>query len=551
MLASFTVETQGVTQGMFNVWTSCDLEVLHARCDRVARAMQPGSTLLGVVGESDSGGAIDEGRTRPRAKLIGMRLDSESGTLLATLAASRSRSTPHLHARTRGGAPHAQSKADESSQMRVRVKPFGRWTRLKKSGANSLYFEMGTAIASMTRELGSRVRMLRRSRRADSVELRRERVMKAVFEPMTATERAGVREWAPADATSLDSSTRATQPRRPRPLRYGPYEIGKLLGRGGMASVHIARSIGPHRSNVPLAAKRMHPQMVTTPGYVRMFRKEAQVSLRLVHPNIVRALDFGEQDGELMLVMEYVDGATCSQLKRVAAKRGQGVPVAVAVHVGIEVLRALSYAHGGRSGRVDPLSIVHRDVSPGNILVSAHGQVKLTDFGVVRSDEGFHDTSPGVLKGKFGYMSPEQVAGDDVDGRSDLFSLAAVVFELLTARPLFEGRTAFELLTRMHEADLRALVAARLEHVPLELKLILANALERRPAERFRDAHEFLGALETFARHAALSFGAASTLTWLRSVGVWPAVQQPTTPPGQALAAAATSGNTWGGLPQE
>lgn len=377
--------------------------------------------------------------------------------------------------------------------------------------------------------------------------------MKPVFEPMAAIENAGVREWAPANATSLDSSTRAPQQRerRPRPLRYGPYEIGKLLGRGGMASVHVARSVGPHRSNVPLAAKRMHPQMASTPSYVRMFRKEAQVSLRLVHPNIVRALDFGEQDGELMLVMEYVDGATCSQLKRVAAKRDQVVPLAVAVHVGVEVLRALSYAHGGRSGRGDPLSVVHRDVSPGNILVSAHGQVKLTDFGVVRSDEGFHETCPGVLKGKFGYMSPEQVAGDDVDGRSDLFSLAAVIFELLAARPLFEGRTAFELLTRMHEADLRALVDAGLDHVPLELKCILANALERRPSERFRDAREFSGALETFARHASLSCGAASTLAWLRSVGVWPAVQQSSPLPGQPLIAAATRGNTWGGSPRE
>jgi len=310
-----------------------------------------------------------------------------------------------------------------------------------------------------------------------------------------------------------------------RALRHGPYAWGEPVGQGGMAHVHIARRIGADDSK-RFAAKRILPEHANKPRFVRMFRAEASISACLDHPNVVRTLDFGVQDGELVLVMEYVDGVSCAQLLRILARRGQTLPLEGALYIAREALAGLDYAHGARNSQGEPLGIIHRDVSPGNILIAMSGEVKLTDFGVARSSRRPRDTSPGALKGNFGYMSPEQIAGEEIDVRSDIFSLGVVLFELLTGRPLFRGKSDFEILARTYEANIDELSNPGLG-LPLALRLVLATALARDRRERFSSAGELSEALCRFARHVGARLEGVRLASWLETLEVSPPRSRP------------------------
>jgi serine/threonine-protein kinase len=303
------------------------------------------------------------------------------------------------------------------------------------------------------------------------------------------------------------------------PLRSGPYVPERLIGRGGMAMVHTAERLDEREPRALYAVKRILPELAHSSAFVNMFCEEARIATRLVHPNIVRALDFGEQDGELVLVLEYVDGPTVGELLRRLSKRGRCFPLAAGLFVAKEVLAALEYAHGLRGYGGEPLGIVHRDVSPANILVGIDGAVKLADFGVARSNDGPRDADPRGPKGKFGYMSPEQVASRGVDARTDLYSVGIVLFEMLTGRPLIVGRTDSELRARMHEPDLSVLADQGTTNLPFELRLVLGTALARDPGERYRSAREFSDALSAFARHARIDVTSTSLVSLLRTLG--------------------------------
>src|SRR5450755_3544009 len=243
----------------------------------------------------------------------------------------------------------------------------------------------------------------------------------------------------------------------PTPMRLGPYELLRRLATGGMAEVYLARRAGPHGFQKLMALKRILPQFARDADFVAMFVDEARVCARLGHPNIVQVFDFGEQDGELYMAMEFVDGTTGAKLIRAAAGRGEDIPLEVSLHVTLSVLRGLEYAHGARDDQGRPLYLVHRDVSPGNVLIDRSGAVKLTDFGIARAAEFERRTDAGQLKGKLGYMSPEQVVGKELDARSDLFTLGIVFAEMLTLRPLFSGGRELDVLLRIRDADLGAL----------------------------------------------------------------------------------------------
>src|ERR1700744_1854280 len=243
----------------------------------------------------------------------------------------------------------------------------------------------------------------------------------------------------------------------PAPLRLGPYELLRRIATGGMAEVYLARRGGPHGFKKIVAVKRILPQYARDPDFVAMFVDQARICARLVHPNIVQVFDFGEQDGELYMAMEYVDGTTGARLVRAAASRGDDVPLDAALHITLSVLRALEYAHGARDEYGSPLALVHRDVSPGNVLIDRSGAVKLTDFGIARAAEIERRTDAGQLKGKLGYMSPEQVVGRELDARSDIFTLGIVLAEMLILRPLFSGGKELDVLFRIRDADLGAL----------------------------------------------------------------------------------------------
>ncbi len=299
--------------------------------------------------------------------------------------------------------------------------------------------------------------------------------------------------------------TESGAPSGPHPLFVGPYELVVHLASGGMAEVYVARRQGPHGFNKTVAVKRILPQLVQDEEFVAMFVNEARVAATLTHPNIVQVFDFGEANGELYMAREYVRGTNVARLTRRAAAQGAVIPLDVCLHVVLSVLRGLEYAHGARDDSGELLKLVHRDVSPGNVLIDESGAVKLTDFGIARAATVERRTVVGHLKGKLGYMSPEQVMGLELDSRSDLFTLGIVFAELLTLRPLFHAPSEIEILTRIRDADLRALRDASL---PPDVFSVLRRALARSPEVRFETAHEFADAVEELGRRRGYALGA-------------------------------------------
>ena len=301
----------------------------------------------------------------------------------------------------------------------------------------------------------------------------------------------------------------------------GPYELGERLGTGGMAEVYVARRAGPHGFAKRFAVKRILPQLARDSRFVAMFCDEARIAAQLCHPNIVQVVDFGEFNGEVFMAMEHVDGLSLAKLLRSVAARGERFPLGAGLYIAHEVLRALSFAHEACDDHGRSLGIVHRDVSPGNILIGRAGEVKLTDFGIVLSSFVDRRTYPGELKGKLGYMSPEQVIGSDVDARSDLFTVGIVLAEMLLARPLFPGQTEIDVLTRIYEADVRVLdkFGAELRE---DLREVLRTVLAREPRERFQSAAEFAERLRDIARSAGMTLSDVELVPWLHGLAVLP-----------------------------
>ncbi|HWZ91504.1 MAG TPA: protein kinase [Polyangiaceae bacterium] len=301
----------------------------------------------------------------------------------------------------------------------------------------------------------------------------------------------------------------------------GPYVLGDRLGLGGMAEVYVARRAGPRGFAKRFAVKRILPELAQDARFVAMFCDEARICAALCHPNIVQVVDFGESHGELFMAMEFVDGVSLARLLRSVSARRERFPRGTALHIAHEVLRGLAFAHTAVDEHGRPLGIVHRDVSPGNVLLGRAGEIKLGDFGIVRSEFVDRRTYPGELKGKVGYMSPEQVMGTEVDPRSDLFTVGIILAEMLLARPLFSGQNEFEILTNIYEANLSVL-DRHAGDLPASLHNTLRKALSREPNLRFQSAAEFAGALRDVARELDLSLGDGEIVPWLSALGILP-----------------------------
>jgi serine/threonine protein kinase len=286
-----------------------------------------------------------------------------------------------------------------------------------------------------------------------------------------------------------------------------------------MAEVYLAKRAGPHGFAKQVAVKRILPQLASDPDFVAMFVDEARVTGRLAHPNIVSVFDFGEENGELYMAMEYVDGTTGARLIRAAAARSEDIPLEVSLHVALSVLRGLEYAHAASDEQGKPLRLVHRDVSPGNVLIDRSGAVKLTDFGIARAAEFERRTDVGQLKGKLGYMSPEQVVGRELDARSDLFTLGIVLAEMITVRPLFSGGRELEVLLRIRDADISA-IDRNAGRVPDDVRAVLYRALAKDPAQRFPTATAFAEALEDVIRRRRLNVGPSRTAAYIERLGL-------------------------------
>ena len=278
----------------------------------------------------------------------------------------------------------------------------------------------------------------------------------------------------------------------------GAFVLGRRIAVGGMAEVFEARRADG--SGPPFVVKVLLPQYARDAEIVETLRHEAEIAGRLAHDAIVRVVAFGTDDGETWLAMERVDGGTLADLVAHARERGERVSLGAALHVGLELLAALAHVHEAKSETGTPLGIVHRDVTPENVLVSRAGDVKLGDFGIARSAKRGGRTRTGVIKGKLAYLAPEQATGSALDARTDLYAAGVVIWELVTGRRWLEGASEIELLRRAEDPQFRA--PSEITDGPPELDAVLERALRRFPEERFASATAMRDALARVAAHA-------------------------------------------------
>jgi serine/threonine protein kinase len=314
-------------------------------------------------------------------------------------------------------------------------------------------------------------------------------------------------------------------PTAPR-LVHGPYRIDRVLHRTSRTIVHTGRS----PANGLVAIKRLSPECANLLPFQRMFGREAVIGRRLEHPSVVHVLDFGVQEGELLLVTEHIDGPSCRSLLAACSRIGEPFPVRPALYIVREVLEALSYVHDACDPTGRALSIVHGNVSPENILLGAMGEVKLTDFGLAAIGEDrviadWRNARSGVAREELRYASPEQLEGASMDRRSDLYSVGAVLFELLAGESTVPVPVNDDLAspTEVWNGPLTRLMDRTGTDLPLELRLILATALAPHPQDRFSDAREFSKALTAFAHHTGLAPDRRELVGLLRSRDIWPA----------------------------
>jgi len=288
------------------------------------------------------------------------------------------------------------------------------------------------------------------------------------------------------------------------------YRLTQKIGSGGMAEVFRATGEGPEGFERAFVVKRILPGLSDAPEFVGMFVDEAKISARLLHPNIVQVFEFAYQDGGYYIVMEPVDGVDMGLLLRRLERQGAVAPAAFAAEVGRQACRGLGFAHGLGSPEGKPYGIVHRDVTPPNIMVAWNGAVKLLDFGIARAVQELRtsQTDAGVVKGKMSYIAPELLQGQPPDARSDLFSLGVVLHELLSGRRLFVGENDLETLRLVSEMPVPR-PSARNPEVKPALDEVILRALARDPAKRYQSADEMSQDLERLVlrkRYAANSF---------------------------------------------
>jgi eukaryotic-like serine/threonine-protein kinase len=299
------------------------------------------------------------------------------------------------------------------------------------------------------------------------------------------------------------------------PTIIGRYALYDEIASGGMATVNIGRLLGPVGFSRTVAIKRMHANLAKDPEFVSMFLDEARLAARIRHPNVIGTLDVVALSGELFLVMEYVHGESLFRLMKTARDRGTPIPLPIASAIIIGVLDGLHAAHEATNEREEPLSIVHRDVSPHNVIVGASdGLARVLDFGIAKAADRTHSTRDGQIKGKLSYMAPEQLSSEFVDRRSDIYSASVVFWEAITGARLFPG-----------ESELKSMVMKVLSTEPdppsryvpglsPEVESLVMRGLKKDPAERFQTAREMARQLQRAVPIAA----ASDVAEWVQSM---------------------------------
>ncbi len=296
--------------------------------------------------------------------------------------------------------------------------------------------------------------------------------------------------------------------------QFGPYLVYERLGVGGMATVHRALERGIEGFERMVALKRLLPHLAEDASFIKSFVREAKLASLLNHVNIVQIFELGRVGTEYFISMEYIDGRDIRRILRHARKVTGPPPVNITVGLLLQLCDALDYAHNKSVEEGQPLQLVHRDVSPSNVLVTSAGHVKVIDFGIAKAQSSQLRTQTGRVKGKLAYMAPEAITGKELDARSDLFAVGVIAHEMLTARPLFASKNEYQTLLKVQRGDIMPPSTFNQGCQP-ELDAIVLRALARDPDQRFSSATELRDELILLRRKYNLQTGYRDITQWV------------------------------------
>jgi serine/threonine protein kinase len=298
---------------------------------------------------------------------------------------------------------------------------------------------------------------------------------------------------------------------------FGKYEVLRHLANGGMAEIYLARTTGIEGFEKLMVVKRMLPALAAEPESVRLFLNEARLAAQLQHPNVVQVHDVDVEDGDYFIAMEYVHGVDARRLQARARERGMPVPLDIALSIVIDVCAGLHYAHERTDRGGKPLHIIHCDVSPSNVLVALDGRAKVADFGVAKAGGTSAETRQTALRGKFGYMSPEQCLGEKLDRRSDVYAIALLLAELTTGTRMFVGASDYEIMKQVIEEQ-PPRPGEIVRGYPRALEKVVLKGLARVREDRWESAQELQLQLEAFARERKLALSPVHVARYLESI---------------------------------
>ena len=306
-------------------------------------------------------------------------------------------------------------------------------------------------------------------------------------------------------------------PPRFQPVEYGEYFLQDRIGSGGMAEIFLATARGIEGFEKRLVIKRILPTLNDDEQFVRMFIEEAKLCVALKHPNIVQVYDLGQINEQYFIAMEYVDGRDLLKTLAACGKKRIGFPTDIALYIVMETLKGLHHAHRLTRSDGQSYGIIHRDVSPSNLLLSFEGAVKIGDFGIAKASTR-EKTAAGILKGKFGYMAPEQVTGTVIDHRADVFAAGIVLFELLTGHRLFAGKNDLAVLERVRDAIVDPPPRHYRPDLDSTLEAIALKALSQKPEDRFQTAGDFHDALHEYVYQSGAQVGPAHLARFMQGL---------------------------------
>src|SRR6201999_1122656 len=304
-----------------------------------------------------------------------------------------------------------------------------------------------------------------------------------------------------------------------KPIPFGKYYLLERINVGGMAEVFKAKAFGVEGFERLLAVKRILPNIAEDEEFIAMFIDEAKIAVQLQHANIAQIFDLGKVDDSFFIALEHVHGKDLRSIFDRLRGKGDVMPIQQACYIIMQVCEGLDYAHNKRDAQGRELHLVHRDVSPQNVLISYEGEVKLIDFGIAKAAGKASKTQQGILKGKFGYMSPEQVRGLPLDRRSDIFSLGIVLYELLTGERLFIGESDFSTLEKVRNVEILP-PSTYNRRIGDELERIVMKALAKDVEDRYQNAIDLHDELQAFVYTAGEFYSRKELAGWMKRVFV-------------------------------